>query len=441
MTTLPTVSVSQLNKQIRFYLENDIGIVHVEGEVSNLSKPGSGHCYFTLKDALAQIRCVFFKNRHTPQSTLALKDGQQLLANGRLSLYEARGDYQLIVESISEAGTGLLYQRFEALKKKLAEEGLFDAARKKSLPLFPEAIAIITSGTGAALRDILSTLARRYPLARVFVYPCEVQGVNAPSQLLQALKKARQDGLAEVIILARGGGSMEDLWAFNDELLAREIADCPIPLVSGVGHETDFTIADFAADYRAETPTAAAEAVTPDWMELLSGFENFAARLTIAMMKHLEHTRLRLNHLQDKIASPKSIIATQSQTLDYLESRLASAIQTLVCQKRQLFHQYQFYLQAQNPKIRIRDAKIQLQQIQPRLRQSMQHLLSRFNGEFRNRLSTLHAVSPLATLERGYAIASKQEKVLYSSDQAAVGDQINIRLSRGQLDCKVIARD
>lgn len=437
-TTPPVVSVSQLNKQIRFYLENDIGIVHVEGEISNFSKPGSGHFYFTLKDASAQIRCVFFKNRHITQAITALKDGQQLVANGRLSLYEARGDYQLIVESITESGSGALHQRFEALKKKLAAEGLFDASRKKSLPLFPETIAVITSSTGAALRDILSTLARRYPLARVLIYPSEVQGQNAAFQLLQALKKARHAASADVLILARGGGSMEDLWAFNDESLAREIADCPFPIVSGVGHETDFTIADFVADYRAETPTAAAEAVTPDWMELLSLFENFAARLTRTMGKNLEHIRLKLNHLRDKIASPQSLIATESQTLDYLENRLASAMQRSLDHKRQQLQHYQFYLQSRSPKTRIRDAKNDLQQLEPRLKQAMQNYLVQLSGQFTNRLATLHAVSPLATLDRGYAIATHRKEVIYSSNQVDIDDEINIRLRQGQLRCRVL---
>ncbi|WP_062728664.1 exodeoxyribonuclease VII large subunit, partial [Legionella pneumophila] len=323
---LPILTVSQLNRQVKGFLENEIGLVHVEGEISNLSKPSSGHYYFTLKDSTAQIRCAFFKNRHSNSLLRNFNDGQQIVATGKLSLYEARGEYQLIVEEIVKAGMGILYQRFEELKIKLASEGLFNPERKKPLPRIPETIGIITSPTGAAIQDILSTLARRFPIARIIIYPSEVQGQTAPQQLVKALKLANAHKRCQVLILARGGGSIEDLWAFNDEYLARQIAISEIPVVSGIGHETDFTIADFVADYRAETPTAAATAVTPNCIELFNILDTAIYRLHDAIIRLVKGLQLKLNHLIDKIASPRQTISTYWQTLDYLERQLISAM-------------------------------------------------------------------------------------------------------------------
>lgn len=438
ISTIPVISVSQLNKQIRLYLENEVGVIHIEGEVSNLSKPASGHCYFTLKDSTAQIRCVFFKNRHTQDSRQILADGQKIVAAGHVSLYEARGDYQLIVEHIQDAGLGLLYQQFEALKKKLAAEGLFDASRKKSLPDFPQIIAIVTSATGAALRDILSTLKRRFPIASVLIFASEVQGNNAAQHLVNALVRAEKDARADVIIVARGGGSMEDLCAFNAEILARKIAACPIPIVSGVGHETDFTIADFVADYRAATPTGAAEAVTPDIMDLLLLFKNMENRLQTTMGKYLEYANLKLAHLWEKIKSPATIIATHAQTLDYLQYKLNNSIEQLCAIKIQQLTQLQTALHRHNPALFIKQSKGSVQQIQQLLSLHMQNLIQKHQQQFSNRLSTLHAVSPLATLERGYAIASKDGEILYSVQQVQTGDCINVRLHQGSLSCQII---
>lgn len=436
--TTPVVSVSQLNRQIRLYLENEIGVIHVEGEVSNLSKPVSGHCYFTLKDATAQIRCAFFKNRHTTESRAILADGQKIQVQGHLSLYEARGDYQLIVDVIQDAGLGLLYQQFEALKKKLSAEGLFDAARKKSLPDFPQTIGIVTSATGAALRDILSTLKRRYPIANALVFPSEVQGNNAAQQLVQALIRAEKDGRADVLIIARGGGSMEDLCAFNDETLARKIAACAIPIVSGVGHETDFTIADFVADYRAATPTGAAEAVTPDKMDLLVLFKNLENRLHNAFLNYLESAQIRLAHLWDKMRSPQTIIATHAQTLDYLQYRLDASFRQLLTIKQQQLAHLHLPLQKQNPAMRIQESRNNLDRITTLLQFTMRNHIALHQQKFGNQLSTLHAVSPLATLERGYSIATKNNAVLYSSRQVNPGDQIAVRLHEGTLSCQIL---
>jgi len=431
------VTVSQLNKQVKSYLENELGTIHVEGEISNLSKPGSGHFYFTLKDAGAQIRCVFFKNRHFGPLAGKLADGQKIVASGKLSLYEARGDYQLIVEQVTEAGLGELYQRFEALKIKLASEGLFNPARKKAIPLIPQAIGIVTSTNAAALRDILATLARRYPLAKIFIYPSEVQGATAPQQLIKALERANADKRCDVLILARGGGSIEDLWAFNNEQLARQIAASNIPIVSGVGHETDFTIADFVADYRAETPTAAATAVTPDCLELLNLLNNASMRLQAAIEKKTESYYLKLMHLMDKISSPEKAISAYWQTLDYLERQLQSNILQIVGQKKYHLHLCTMKIQAQNPRISIQQTKTKVQQLSDRLIQQIRLKSNQLRHQLTANLATLHAVSPLATLDRGYAIATHKNKVLYSTETIEIGDTIDIRLAKGSLVCDV----
>jgi exodeoxyribonuclease VII large subunit len=431
------LTVTQLNRQVKSYLENELGTVYVEGELSNLSKPVSGHFYFTLKDSGAQIRCVFFKNRHFGSIASKLEDGLHIVASGKLSLYEARGDYQLIVEQVTEAGLGALYQQFEELKNKLAAEGLFDSANKKPLPTMPQTIGIITSTTGAAIRDILSTLARRFPIAQVLIYPSEVQGAGAAQQLINALLRANKEKRCDVLILARGGGSIEDLWAFNDELLARHIAQSTIPLVSGVGHETDFTIADFVADYRAETPTAAATAVTPDLMELVKLLNQLLFRLQEAMQRFLYQWHLKLNHLIDKISSPQKAIASHWQTTDYLERQLISNMMQIIKHKKHLVHLRTHQLNAQSPTLHIKQTQLLVQQITNQLLLHMNNKLQQLKYQLRTQFSTLHAVSPLATLDRGYAIASHDGKVLFSTEQVNVGDQIEVRLAQGILSCEV----
>lgn len=433
------LSVSQLNRQVKSYLENEIGIIHVEGEVSNLSKPASGHYYFTLKDNTAQIKCVFFKNRHVHPLSAQLADGQKIVVSGRLSLYEARGDYQLIVEKLTEAGLGELYQRFEELKKKLAAEGLFHPARKKSLPAIPQSIGIITSTSGAAIRDMLSTLARRYPLAKVFIYPSEVQGTTAPQQLIKALQNANTDKRCDVLILARGGGSIEDLWAFNDEQLARQIASSVIPIVSGVGHETDFTIADFVADYRAETPTAAAAAVSPNCMELTALLNNYMIQLHKALSAKMQNYRLQLKHLTDKISSPRQAIRSYWQTVDYLERQLLSGMMHIVSQKKYQTHLSTTQLHAQNPKMHVEQTQIHLARLMEQLSQMIKLKITSLKQQMNASLSTLHAVSPLATLDRGYAIASSKSKILFSTQQVSAGDPVEVRLAQGILTCEVTA--
>lgn len=391
--TRQTLTVTQLNRQIRVMLEEGVGLISVQGEVSNLSRPASGHAYFSLKDTSSQLRCVFFKNRYRKGLEDILKNGQALTLTGVLSLYEARGDYQLIVEHMTSIGVGSLAQQFEVLKEKLKSLGLFEPIRKKKWPVFSNAIGIITSPTGAAIKDILTTLSRRFPLAAVYIYPSEVQGTQAPNQLIQAIKQANAEARCDVLLLARGGGSLEDLWAFNDEALAFAIAESQIPIISGVGHETDFTIADFVADFRAATPTAAAEAATPDQFQLRDHCQRLIVRLNIAISRLLIHQTDRLHRLLDRLKSPQATLQSQWQTLDYLTRQLYTLMQHLLSEKKHL------------------------------LAQGMQ---------------MLHTLSPLATLSRGYAIASLHAKVITQAKAAPIGSIIDVQLAEGRLHCEVL---
>ncbi len=393
---LETLTVTQLNRRVRRWLEEDIGAISVQGEVSNLSRPTSGHAYFSLKDTTAQLRCVFFKGRHRKDTNTILQNGQALILRGTLSVYEARGDYQLIVDSIEAAGAGDLFQQFEALKLKLKAQGLFEATRKKTWPKYPTTIGLITSPTGAAIRDMQSTLARRFPLSNVQLYPTEVQGAQAAPQLIQAIQQANRDAKCDVLLLARGGGSLEDLWAFNDEQLAYTIAESHIPIISGVGHETDFTIADFVADHRAETPTAAAVAATPDQQQLKEHCHRLHLRLNTAMTRMLSHQSERLNMLSGRLKSPKHILQAHWQTLDYATRQLQMHMTNTLTQK--------------------------------------QHALKQL-------ATTLNALSPLATLNRGYAIASTKTGVIRQPLDAPIGSSVNVKLSQGSLTCKVTQHD
>ena len=432
------LSVTQLNRQIRSMLEYEVGQVCVEGEVSTLSKPASGHYYFTLKDSTAQVRCVFFRNRKQSNTEENVQAGVHILAYGRLSLYEARGDYQLIVDKIEHYGQGDLFRQFELLKTKLEALGLFAAARKKKLPLYPKVIGIITSSSGAALQDILTTLARRYPIAHVLVYPSEVQGAQAPTQLIQALARANQDKRCDVLILARGGGSIEDLWGFNHEQLAHAIADSAIPIVSGVGHETDFTIADFVADLRAATPTAAAEAVSPNQIELMTMLQLLEARLGDAVKRLVSHQQLLLRHAIQQITSPGQLIRTYWQTLDYLQHQLSLAFQRQFSQKKSDVRMLLIKLHATNPIAQIAQKKQLILHLEDQLCQQIRHCLQQQKSNFDTVLATLHVISPLATLSRGYAIATSQHHVLMNSQQVKCGDIINVQLAKGHLTCEVL---
>ncbi|GAB4393471.1 MAG: exodeoxyribonuclease VII large subunit [Gammaproteobacteria bacterium] len=430
------LSVSQLNLQVRQLLEHQVGQVRVEGEISNFVQPGSGHMYFSLKDPTAQVRCAMFRGNNRRLS-FTPENGLHVIVTGRASIYAERGDYQLIIEAMEEAGDGALQREFERLKKRLAQEGLFDKQYKKALPSMPDCIGVVTSPTGAAIRDIVSVLRRRFPCARVIIYPSQVQGENAPLQLASAIEIANQRAECDVLIIARGGGSIEDLWAFNDEQVARAIFASQIPTVSGVGHEIDFTIADFVADVRAPTPSAAAELVTPNGMEWLQSIRHYAQHLIASMRELLHAKHLQFLKLEQKLQHPGKHIQEQMQRTDYLQQQLINAMRYLIYQKQQ----YLLHIEKRivNPAQRIQQQQQQLIHLQQHIHVCMRHILQNAKQKLANSIHQLDMLSPLATLHRGYAIVSDSTgHVITQATDVQQGEQINIQFAEGQLMCEVI---
>jgi exodeoxyribonuclease VII large subunit len=381
-------TVSRLNREARMLLEAGLPPCWIEGELSNFARPASGHWYFTLKDADAQVRCAMFRSANS-RVRVAPKDGLHVLIRARVSLYEARGEYQLIAEHLEEAGEGALRRRFEELKARLAAEGLFDTALKRALPRLPRRIGVVTSPTGAAIRDILHVLARRFPAVPVLIYPVPVQGAGAAAAIAAAIRLASERRDADVLILARGGGSLEDLWAFNEEPVARAIRAAAIPVVSGVGHEVDFTIADFAADVRAPTPSGAAEIVVPDRAEWRRNLVATQERLARGWRRLGGQARERLAWLLRRLelTHPRTRLAARAQRLDELEARLGRA-----------------------------------------LRRELAQAAARLAAAAR----TLNAVSPLATLERGYAIVTRADgRVVRAAADVTPGDSVRARTAAG----------
>jgi len=432
-------SVSRLNREVRLLLERGLGTLWLEAEISNFARPSSGHWYFSLKDADAQVRCAMFRQRNQLLGFVA-KDGQKVLVRARIGLYEPRGEYQLIVDHMEDAGRGALQREFEALRIKLAGEGLFDAARKRPLPLLPSRIGIITSATGAAIRDILHVLARRFPAVPVLIYPVSVQGAAAAGEIIAALELAARRADCNVLILARGGGSLEDLWAFNDERLARTIAASPIPVISGVGHEVDFTIADFVADVRAPTPSAAAELVVPDGAEWLAAFARLGQRLERSARRQLETTRERLRWLTGRAAlvSPMAKLAEQAQRLDALEHALSRAWSRQLQGFAERLRSLSARAAVVNPRVRLTQQAARVHAAEQRLARAWHHGQNQRRARLAPLVRTLNAVSPLATLERGYAIVSRDDGViLRDAAEAAPGSIIDVRLEHGRLCAKV----
>ncbi|AOU97936.1 exodeoxyribonuclease VII large subunit [Acidihalobacter yilgarnensis] len=439
--TREILSVSELNAAARQLLEGAFALIWVEGELSNVSQPGSGHLYFTLKDGAGQIRGAMFRNRN---QLLRFKPiaGSQVLVRGRVSLYEPRGDYQLIVEHMEEAGEGALRKAFDALRLKLSVEGLFDLSRKRPLPDYPVSVGIITSPTGAALRDILSVLQRRFPALPVVVYPVTVQGQEAAPSIVAALAQANRDPRCEVLIVTRGGGSLEDLWAFNEEIVARAIVASQIPVISAVGHETDITIADFAADVRAPTPSAAAELVSPDRVALSARLQQDIVRLRTAMRRRLNDTENQIHWLSGRLSQqhPLSRLQQRGQRLDELEGRLHQAQRRHLQELNARLAANHFRLQPQSPMKRLALYTMRLD----RVRQSLQGATAARLAGTRERLAglarTLEATSPLATLGRGYAILlDRHGQAIREPAQAPPGSEIEARLARGRLRCRILS--
>jgi exodeoxyribonuclease VII large subunit len=432
-------SVSRLNREVRVLLERGFGSLWLEAEISNFSRPSSGHWYFTLKDAAAQVRCAMFRQRNM-LARCTPRDGQKVLVRARIGLYEPRGEYQLLVDHIEDAGQGALRREFEELSARLAAEGLFAAERKRPLPALPRRIGVITSPTGAAVRDIVHVLGRRFPASAVLIFPVAVQGAGAAAEITAAVILAGRRRDCDVLIVARGGGSLEDLWAFNDEALARAIRASPIPVVSGVGHEIDFTIADFAADVRAPTPSAAAEIVVPDGVEWLKTLLAAESRLAQAMRRHLQDRRERLRWLHGRAAlvSPAVRLAQRMQLLDDLEDRLLRALRQRYTDLRSTWIEARSRLWQVSPVMRLRDDAVRLRALVVRLQAAQGRRLSEARERLLPLLRTLQAVSPLATLERGYAIVSRTDGTIVR-DAAGVepGTLIEARLATGSLRAKV----
>ncbi|MGD8176874.1 exodeoxyribonuclease VII large subunit [Marinimicrobium sp. ARAG 43.8] len=429
------LSVSQLNRRAKQLLETHLPLLWVEGEISNLARPSSGHWYFTLKDDGAQVRCAMFRGRN--QSVrFQPQQGQQVLLRARVSLYENRGDYQLIAEHMEEAGHGALQRAYEALKHKLSQEGLFDQERKRPLPALPRHIGVITSGTGAALRDILTVLKRRFPGIPVTLIPVPVQGKEAAPAIVDALALANRAGLFDVLIVGRGGGSLEDLWPFNEEAVARAIADSEVPVVSAVGHEVDFTIADFVADLRAPTPSAAAELVVPDATEWLARFAGYEQRLAQLMNRRLQAERQQVQHLGKRLRHPGERLQQQSQRLDGLELRLNQIMRQKLSLSRQRVEGLTLRLRTRRPDMRVWRQK--MDQLDERMQRQMQHTLQQKRQRFAEASRLLHSVSPLSTLERGYAIVHTESgDVVRDEAQLNTGDRIRTRVAHGEIISRV----
>lgn len=412
------LSVSGLNRAARRLIEGELGSIWVEGEISNLARPSSGHMYWSLKDEKAQVRCAMFRQANR-RLGFAPKEGSQVLVRAKASIYEPRGDYQLIVDHMEEAGEGVLRRKFEALKQKLADEGLFDADRKRELPALPARIGVITSPTGAALRDVLISLRRRFPAVDVLIYPTSVQGDKAAGEIVAALERASARAECDLLILTRGGGSLEDLWPFNEEAVARAVAAVELPIIVGVGHETDFTIADFVADLRAPTPSQAAELAVPEQAELRQRVESAADYMARQILRRLRDEQRRLDALEHRLnrTHPGSKLEQERLRLDTLVKRLRRTHPGLILEARRLT----------------------VEQLERSLRLAIRRNHETLAARAQLIDRSLNALSPLATLERGYAIVTRSGDGQLVTEHATVetGDGIDVRLADGELRARV----
>jgi exodeoxyribonuclease VII large subunit len=430
---------SRLNREARTLLERGLPALWLEGEISNLSRPSSGHWYFSLKDEAAQLRCAMFRQRNM-LARFTPRDGSHVLVRGRVSLYEQRGDYQFIADYMEEAGEGALRQRFELLKVKLAAQGLFAPERKRPLPRLPRRIGVVTSPTGAAIRDVLHILKRRFCGIPVLLYPVQVQGGVAAAQIARTIRRASARGECDVLIVVRGGGSLEDLWAFNEESVARAIYDSAIPIVTGIGHEVDFTIADFVADVRAPTPSGAAELVVPDSGEWLRNVLRLTGRLTVALGRKLKTQQDRAAWLVRRLQQlhPGVELRQRAQRLDDLEQRLIRVVRSNLGEQQRTLAQLAAELRQHSPALRVANAQRRLEAA----RATLDRIAHQTIAQQRNRLAiavrTLDAFSPLATLERGYAIVTDSKgTVLTNAQDVRAGQLIDARLTQGSIRARV----
>ena len=431
-----------MTREVKLHLEAGFPRIVLEGEISNLSRPASGHLYFSLKDDRAQVRCAMFRSA-VMRTKLRPDNGMQVQARGRISLYEPRGEYQFIVDGLQEAGAGLLQRRFEELQRKLEAEGLFDPARKQALPPCPARIGLITSSSGAAVRDLLHVLERRWPAAGVRLYPVRVQGAEAPGEIRRAIEAANRHGWAQLLIVGRGGGSLEDLMAFNDEAVARAVADSNIPLISAVGHETDFSICDFVADLRAPTPSAAAELATPDGAALSLRFDRNRRQLQRRIEDRLQRDGQRLDHLAHRLQQrhPVNRLAEQARQLAALRQRADGAVRQRLDRARLQLDAATGRLRAQRPERRLHELEARL----ARLRRDLNRAAERTLRAQRERLAglqrTLAAVGPEGTIARGYAVLRDADDAVVSRvGQVEAHDPVSAQVSDGVIELRVERR-
>ena len=437
-TSRQILTVTKLNRLARTVLEGEIGLVWLSAEISNFVAASSGHWYFTLKDNKAQVRAAMFKgsNRYVKQRP---KEGDKVLVRASVGLYEPRGDYQLVIEHLEADGDGALKQAFEALKLKLQRDGLFDADAKRPVPQVINKIGVVTSSAGAALHDVLTVLKRRSPATEVIVYPTLVQGEQAPAQIIHALETAYHRDEVDVILLTRGGGSLEDLWCFNDEALAHCISASPVPVVSAVGHEVDVTIADFVADVRAPTPSAGAELLSRDQSERLAFVQQKATALNRAWQQQFRQQQHQLAVLQQRLKAvhPERRLQSQSQSLDRAALALSHAMESRIAGYATRLNNLLRRLDRQNPANRVVRLQDRCSQLDSALKKSVQRLLESKNRQLQGQAQLLNSVSPLQTLTRGYSITFADDKPILSSTEVSEGDEITTRLASGEINSKV----
>ncbi len=442
LETEAILTVSQLTRSIKYILENEYRFIRISGEISNFKMPYSGHCYFTLKDSNAQIRAVLFKQQRR-YVDLSLQDGQHVVCYGRISVYEPRGEYQIIVDSVELFGTGILQKAFEQLKLKLAEKGYFAAETKKTIPAYPGKIVVISSPTGAAIQDFLKIVRIRNSPIHIQIIPVRVQGKEAADEIAGAIGKANTLDQVDIIVLCRGGGSLEDLWAFNEEAVAEAIYRSAIPVVTGIGHEIDFTIADFCADFRCPTPTGAAEKLIPDTHSLRRHLSTLQNRLFNWMRLKISSTEQRLRHSIRLLGNMNNIFKDSALRLQLSKSYLFQAVLKNLANREKKLDSYVRRLQAQSPANRIELQERHLQYLTTQLRHQINRILERKEMILAEQATLLNSVSPLATLGRGYSIVRKLNKeddsyrILTRSVDTTAGDEVNILLHEGQLECIV----
>ena len=432
------MTVSELTGLLRTSIEEQFSDIWLEGELSNLRAPGSGHIYCTIKDKASQIRAVLFRSAAV-RLRFALQEGLHVIVRGRLTVYEVRGEYQIVIESVEPKGVGALQLAFEQLKERLAAEGLFDQDRKKPIPAFPRTVGLVTSLTGAAILDILTVLRRRWPTIRILIAPVQVQGEGAGRQIAQALNALNDLSLVDVIIVGRGGGSLEDLWSFNEEVVVRAIAASHVPVVSAVGHEIDVTLADFVADLRAPTPSAAAEAVVPVLADIVDRLRELRVRLDQVMRRHCTFERQRLDSAMRGVTDVRFRLQESAQRADDMVDRLKGLIQQRLVAGHERVYAVQRDLSGLNPILTIKEGLATVPQVSKRLERQMGVILARYRYRIHATLAQLNTLSPLAILGRGYSILQTVPtgRILHRANDVEIGDELEAHLASGRLNCSV----